>query len=215
MNKYTITVIVLIFLSMPYLQGQRYSNALGLRGGGNEIGLTFQQRIAYQSTIEGLLTFSTNHYTLTGLYEFHQPMLTRGLNFYVGGGPHFGRLFKQGEIEANNYFGLSGILGLEWKFLAMPVLLSADLRPQFHLNHVKSMELRPGISVRYILTTQKEINKKTRLKSKGKARASEPDNIGGKVKHRAESWWERNFQNKQRKKRRLKKKKRKQRLLGN
>lgn len=201
-------VLCSIFCSSS-LEAQKYGNAFGLRGGGGEAGLTFQQRIAFQSTVEAMFNFSTNHWVATGLYEHHQPMLTRGLNFYLGAGPHIGRLFKEGEIEGRNYFGLTGILGIEWKFPAMPILISADLRPQFHLNHVKSTELKPGIAIRYIMRTDREATRKSRMKSKAKSRASEPDKLGAKTKHRVSSWWSRNFENPKAKKRRQKRKKRK------
>lgn len=212
--RYSLLLVLCSLFFCVSLDAQRYGNAVGIRGGGGEVGVTFQQRIFYQSTLEGMFNFSVNHWVGTGLYEFHQPMLTRGLNFYLGAGPHFGRLFKDGELAGRYYYGLSGIVGIEWKFPALPIVISADLRPQFHLNHVKTTELRPGISIRYILRTERESTRKSRAKAKAKSRASEPNKLGAKTKHRVGDWWERNFENKKAKKKRAKRKKRKARNSG-
>jgi len=192
------------------LTGQNYSTALGFRGGGDEIGITLQQRITQRTTFEPIITFTTQHVTLNGLFEFHQPILTNGFNFYVGGGPHIGRLFD----ERLTYYGLTGIAGLEWKISIIPIVISADIHPEFHLEHPKNTELKYGISVRYVIVSKNAKQKKARKKEKEKVRKKEPEKTAPKTKYRIKNWWERNFikdkkQYKEKQKEKKKKKKRK------
>lgn len=159
--QYSKLLMLVAFLFCTELSAQKYITALGLQGGNGEIGVTFQQRVFGTSTVEGLLTFSTNHITMNALYEYHKPILTKGLNYYVGGGPHFGQLKDEGP-----FVGATGIVGLEFKFPVLPIVFGASLRPEFHLNHPNNFELKSGIAVRYVLRTQREQNKSRKQKSK-------------------------------------------------
>jgi|GEM_PF-2196965 len=191
------------FLLASYgLEAQRYISAIGLRGGKSEVGVTYQQRLFPKHTIESMLTFSTNHTAFTGLYEYHKPLVTKGLNLYFGAGPHFGK--QRIETDSTGYWGLSSIVGAEMKFPALPIVISADIRPDFHVNHSKAMSWQTGISIRYVFVSVKDVNKRKRQKARIKSRKSEPDDALGRATHRTKSWFERNFQNAKKKKKRQK-----------
>ncbi len=168
--KYLFSLLILIFCCSS-LSAQKYITALGIQGGDGEIGLTLQQRIFEKSTIEGLFTFSRSHFTLHGIYEFHRPIITKGLNFYVGAGPHVGTLKDNGA-----YSGLTTIVGIEFKFPLMPMVISGTMRPEFHLGHPKSTQVKGGFSVKYVIISDRDRRKRQRQKKKGKAYKS------GKIK---------------------------------
>ncbi len=158
----------LIVLSSVFntAKAQSYVNALGLQGGNNDIGITLQQRIFEKSSLEALLSFSTNHGDLALMYQFHEPLLTKGLNFYVGAGPHLG---LAGSKFKTVYGGLTGIVGLEMRIPVMPLIFAASLRPQFHLNRPeKNYHINTAISVRYIITRNRDLRKKRRKKKREK-----------------------------------------------
>ena len=156
--------LLILLFACSSLSAQKYISAFGVQGGNGEIGLTFQQRILEKSTIEGLLTFSGSHVTLHGLYEFHEPIITKGLNFYVGAGPHVGTLKENGP-----FWGISTMAGVEFKFPVMPLVISGSIRPEFHLGHPKSIEIQGGFSVKYVIISNRDRRKKQRKKRKNRA----------------------------------------------
>lgn len=78
---------------------------------------------------------------LTALYEYHSPINgVPGLKWYIGGGAYAGTFsFKDSDFipesddTSNVYFGLSGVLGLEYKIKNLPIAISADWQPVYLL----------------------------------------------------------------------------------
>ncbi len=180
------------------LEAQRYISAVGLRGGKGGAGITYQQRLFPKHTVEGILSFGSDQTMFTGLYEYHKPLVTQGLNLYFGAGPHFGR--QRLETDSTGFWGLSGVVGAEFKFPALPLVISADVKPDFHVNHTKAMQWQTGVSIRYVLVSIRDVKKKKRQKARAKSRKQEPDDVLGKAKHRTQAWWDRNMQNNKKKK---------------
>ncbi len=133
-------------------QAQRYKTAAGVRLESERFGLTLQQKIQEQATIEGIITIGSDEYSGTALYEWHRPMLGKRFNYYIGGGGHVGNVKNKGAFA-----GVDGIVGIEYKINGLPFLLSADVKPAVHFNHPDDwVGLSSGISVRYVLVKDKK-----------------------------------------------------------
>ncbi|MFB9863196.1 hypothetical protein [Rufibacter immobilis] len=150
MKKILLLGLGLSVLSCLPAMAQRYKTAAGLRIGSDEFGLTIQQKVLEKTTLEGLLTASPREITATVLAEQHFPMLGRRFNYYVGGGVHGGRLKDYGAI-----YGFDAIAGIEYKVNGLPFLLSADLKPAFHLRHEEWFNMGGAFSIRYVLVREK------------------------------------------------------------
>lgn len=73
---------------------------------------------------------------LTALYEYHLPIKgVDGLRWYVGGGG-FGNYFTYKDDSDNSVitYGVSGVIGLEYKFAKLPLAISADWVPGYVIN---------------------------------------------------------------------------------
>lgn len=139
-------------------EAQRYNTAVGLRLS-KGVGLTIQQRIASQWTIEGtaFTNFGGNtDYAFTGQYH-GKIIFQKRLNWYVGAG------FHTGSFDDGNTNGLALIGGLE--FSIKRLCLSIDYMPLFNFTEAGSWyEATPAISARYILFKRPKKTLKDRLK---------------------------------------------------
>ena len=146
-------LVAMIGLFSHNLNAQSYGTALGARLG-DGIGLTLQQQVVVHGTVEGILSSSNKDLTLNVLYEHHTSLLTRGLNFYLGGGFYKTWINQDDNLitQPTNPYGLSPIIGLELT-IARKINLSADIKPSIRLggNGGKGFEWHTGVSVRYVL----------------------------------------------------------------
>ncbi|MFT2010815.1 hypothetical protein ACMA1I_19225 [Pontibacter sp. 13R65] len=135
-------------------EAQVYRTAAGVRLDGDRFGLSVQQRVFEKSTIEGIFAVGSRDVSATALYEWHRPILGRRLNYYLGAGGHIGNLKDRGAFT-----GLDAILGLEYKVNGLPILISTDIKPAFHINHEDWVALSTGISIRYVILAEKKKKK--------------------------------------------------------
>ena len=135
-------------------EAQKYRTAAGVRIESDRFGATLQQKVGERTTIEAIGTVGSREYSGTALYEWHFPLLGKRLNYYMGAGAHIGNLKDSGVFT-----GGDAILGIEYKVNGLPFLLSADVKPAFHINHEDWIQLSSGISVRYVLVKEKKEKK--------------------------------------------------------
>ena len=162
--------IFLLGFLLPIISlfSQKYNTAAGIRIGSG-IGLTVQQRLWDNYTLEGIaqknLFRDGTH--VTALFEQHNKLLFKGLNFYIGAGPHFGfynnatvQTKINGETElVKNAFGISAIAGLELRL--KNIVLSYDFQPGVNIRGGTNVfSTQTGLSARYILIKSKKANKK-------------------------------------------------------
>ena len=168
---------LLFFLlsSATALPAQTYFTAGGLRLG-SSIGLTVQQRLGKRFTGEFILNsrLDGSENLLTGLAEWHKPILTKRLNIYTGAGLHVGgREPAEGAAKESTY-GISLIGGAE--FTIARLVISFDIKPAVHLSGVgDALDLQSDFSVRYVFVKNKVYkdiakNKKKRRKAREKER---------------------------------------------
>jgi len=160
MKNLVFTVIVSLLGSIQ-LQAQGYDGAFGLRLG-TEWGLTYQQRIAKHTTLEGIIqsSFRQNETTITLLGEQHYPILMRNLNVYLGGGLHKGWVTNKNESDYKDPFGLTLIGGAELALGKFNV--SWDFKPSINVVGGDSpVYAHTGISLRYVIDKRPLINRET------------------------------------------------------
>ncbi|MFP4091941.1 MAG: hypothetical protein ACLFUB_11455 [Cyclobacteriaceae bacterium] len=163
MNKGVAIIIFFCLLSLPAL-AQKYSTAAGIRFGNNQYGLTVKQRIFRTVSAEGLLTGNDRELIGTVLLLKHYPILGRGLNAYVGGGAHMGGLQDFGLV-----LGIDAMVGLELKFPFLPLIISADVKPAYHILHEDWFDFNTAVSVRYVFGKDKK-KQRQRAREKRKRR---------------------------------------------
>ena len=131
---------------------QSYGTAAGLRIG-DGIGITLQQQIAVNTTVEGILqsAFRSKDVTFSALIEQHKSILSKGFNFYIGGGPYYTWKYNdpQAAVLLRNNFGLSPIAGLELTVRKMNI--SFDFKPLIKVSGDGPLFVsQSSLSLRYV-----------------------------------------------------------------
>lgn len=151
--------LALMTMTIPAF-GQKYKTAAGVRFD-NGLNLTVQQYISNGWTAEGILRTPVigNKMGATVLAEKHHKIITRGTNFYVGGGAHYywqTKASTEAPLYNPNVFGLSGIAGFE--FTLGRINLAVDWKPELHLTGTEDNKFNwngASISARYIIEKRK------------------------------------------------------------
>lgn len=130
---------------------QKYRTAAGVRSGGGSYGITVQQLVLPNTTVEGLGMLSTRERSVTVLGERHFGILGPSLNYYFGGGAHFGT-----HKDDGNFWGFDGIIGAEYKIPFARVVLSVDFKPTVEFGSGDWNRFPTAVSVRYIILKQKK-----------------------------------------------------------
>lgn len=154
--KTKIVLLSLLFCLATTGFAQNYNTGIGIRGGLYN-GLTIKHFTSHNTAFEGLITSRWGGVELTGLYEIQNnfPGMSR-LSSYIGFGGHVG--FWNGDhadwgTHGTQYttIGIDGIIGLEYSFLALPVNISLDWKPELNLiGYTGFWYDGVALSVRYI-----------------------------------------------------------------
>ncbi|MDQ3290600.1 MAG: hypothetical protein M3Q05_04855 [Bacteroidota bacterium] len=155
MNKFCVVLIFFLSFLNFSAQAQKYRSTLGARIGRNDFGITGQQKIFKRTTLEAIGLVSGREVSATGLVEQHFPILGQGFNVYLGAGAHVGHLKDSGGFYGGDLIG-----GAELKLPIVPIVLSLDLKPSFHVNHEEWGSVNGALSIRYILVKDKKEKKK-------------------------------------------------------
>lgn len=147
-------VFNILFVSS--LSAQKYRTAAGIRIG-TEFGITVQQLVLENATLEGIIQkgFFNDLTTISVLYEYHQKLVFKGLNFYIGGGPHIGLYDAADRNGRKNSLGVTAIGGIEMRFGR--VLASFDYKPAINFaggEHI--YDSQSSLSLRYIIVPAKK-----------------------------------------------------------
>ena len=118
--------------------------------------ITYKQYKTESVAKELLAYFNEDGFRLTGLYEKHMPIPNaEGLEWYVGGGGHFGLWNKSWRLRnppstAVFAIGVDGVLGLDYKIPSAPLIISFDWLPSFNMvGHTYFEGGWGGLAVRY------------------------------------------------------------------
>lgn len=142
--------VLFLFLGIGFsTQGNSqvyYEKAVGLKLAWG-FGVTGKYFLNDEAAIEAIVRYRDfgfgvyDYYWLNiqGLYEIHKPLesVADGLQWYFGGGAYVG--FYGGDFDYpgsdfnSTFIGLSGVLGLDYKFANVPINVSADWIPSFNI----------------------------------------------------------------------------------
>ncbi|NNE28732.1 MAG: hypothetical protein HKN16_03810 [Saprospiraceae bacterium] len=167
----SLILFVALMLAIPFSStAQSYTTAVGVRLG-TGIGLSVQQVVFPQWTLEGVLQkrageYST-HYAL--LAEHHRKLIGKRLNFYLGAGIQGGILEGRFEEPVENPIGIAGVGGLE--FTLKRFNISVDFMPELNVRGgAQTFRSTTGVSVRYVLIKAPKKNKEKVKRKKQKAK---------------------------------------------
>ena len=129
-----------------------YGTALGVKFYPG--GITLKHFFNGTNNAGELIGYFWNHgFRLTGLYEIHGNFNgAPGLRWYVGPGAHIGfyDYYNRNNHIDGTYFGVDGVLGLDYKFSGAPINISVDWQPSFEFgDYVDFYGGWGGIAIRY------------------------------------------------------------------
>jgi hypothetical protein len=150
MKKYAIAfLLVTAIVFTNNASAQSYKTGLGVRLSSspamvsNSISLKhfFNERTA----IEALLSFG-DPLALGALFEVHKPFAESGIQWFYGGGGYisFVKTYNpnRNKDETSANVGAQGVIGLDYKFVNLPLNLSLDWKPE--LNLVTDINFEPA-----------------------------------------------------------------------
>jgi hypothetical protein len=168
-------VLVPALLVCNVLYAQRFNTTLGIRvERGDKIGLTAQQRILEHTSLEGIVAAAEREIESSFLIKQHFPLIGKGLNMYLGAGGHIGNLKDYGVTT-----GVDAIMGIEYKILILPVVISLDFKPAYHFTHENWVDFSTAFSARYVLVKYENGEKKRKKRQRQKARDQRREERGG------------------------------------
>lgn len=165
MNRILLLLIVFLFIGSAKINAQKYGAAGGLHADRHTVGIQYKHRILETHTIDGLLAFSSTERYVKGTYNIHKRIFTKSFNYFLGAGGHIGSIDVAADASGL-FLGLDAVVGLEFKFPALPVVAAVDFNPTLHLNRSDNIQLLTGISLLYILQSERDVRKKNRSKKR-------------------------------------------------
>ncbi len=130
------------------ITSQDYKTALGVKFYPGAISL--KHFIKDNKAVEGLGYFWSRGMRITGLYELHYDIgNAEGLCWYVGPGAHIG-FYNNKYYGGRSYFGVDGVIGLDYKFKGAPINASIDLQPTFEFGDGAGFVGWGGLGIRYV-----------------------------------------------------------------
>lgn len=138
MKKLFFTLAIMFTISVAY--SQNYKSAIGLRLG-YPASISFKTFLNEKNALEAYVGFRRwssygNFVNIGALYQVHNDLsnVTEGLTWYYGGGAAV-YFWNYDAFYADDYnslnIGISGCIGLDYKFVNAPVNLSVDWVPTF------------------------------------------------------------------------------------
>lgn len=122
-------IVVTLYTLSSQAQDGGYKNALGVRLGSSvpaiKNGVTFKHFFG-NNAVEAILSFGDGT-ALCALYELHKPIGVANLQWLIGGGGYVG------WSNSTKSLGAAGIIGLDYKFPAIPLNLTLDWKPELNL----------------------------------------------------------------------------------
>jgi hypothetical protein len=144
---------LLIFFGYNQLNAQArpisrptYKTAIGLRT--YPFGINVKTNLDTRRAALEFIGYFNDGFAVLGLYEWYIDLnQTRNLNFYFGGGGLAG--FKNESSGGGAVLGVSGVIGLDYKFLKIPLNLALDWQPSFQIGRVDEVKSFGGLAVRF------------------------------------------------------------------
>lgn len=163
------SIFLFILMNLTLITAaQEYRQQIGLRGGFTS-GVSYKLFKNELKALEGILSYRDHGIQLTAIIETYKPVYlkhTDKVYFFSGMGAHAGYTLGYADIWPDyhlfrsNYHGnsfrpvvgLDAMLGFEYRFGQMPLILAVDYKPYFELfgHNFFSLNLWDiGISIKY------------------------------------------------------------------
>lgn len=134
------SIVLVLFIMTTFVQAQDYNTAVGLRFG-FPLSVSYKKFINDKAAIEGVAGFRSfsgySWFNIGGYYQIHNDLPSvNGLKWYYGAGANVYFWSYDSNIvgDGSTSFGISGVLGLDYKFADIPLNMSVDWIPTFFLN---------------------------------------------------------------------------------
>lgn len=158
-----------VMLSATRSAAQFYDNSLGLRLGTSSA-MTYKRFLTKDQALELLVSGRKDGFQFTTLYEFHRPTnlnISKNFFFYYGVGGHIGYVKEYVDqyrfnssvvsVESNREalftMGVNTVIGLEYRWLVVPMTIGADLKPFFEFVGMRETAFEiwdAAISIKYV-----------------------------------------------------------------
>ncbi len=128
---------------------QAYKTGIGVRLSSAQAmvnnSISLKHFLNEKSAIEVLFSFG-DPLAIGALYEVHKPFSSEGLQWFYGGGGYLGFVKSwnpnKNRNETDVNVGAQGVLGLDYKFVNLPLNISLDWKPE--LNLVSDINFEPA-----------------------------------------------------------------------
>jgi hypothetical protein len=153
MKKSIIFLFAIVLFAATKTNAQDYNTAIGIRlsssGPAVNNSVSIKHFLNPKLAVEGLFTFD-NKAAIGALLEVHNDIpSTEGLKWFYGAGAYLG--FDSDKTHADRaLMGAQGIVGLDYKFVNLPLNLAVDWKPE--LNIIDNINFEPaavGFTIRF------------------------------------------------------------------
>ncbi len=134
------SIILMMFFFASVSQAQEYKTAIGLRLG-SPLSVSYKTFVSEKGAFEGVAGFRSfsgySWFNVGAYYQIHNPIQSvSGLQWYYGAGANvYFWSYDAGFVgDGSTSIGISGVLGLDYKFADIPLNVSVDWIPTFFLN---------------------------------------------------------------------------------
>lgn len=160
--------LIAVLAAAHGLQAQFYRNSSGVRLGYTSA-LTYKHFLNEEQAVEFMASGRGDGFQLTTTYQFNQPLeVTFNDNFYLyyGVGAHIGYerkgerrladpLSTEYDIKRKAFFamGVDTILGIEYRWLSVPVTVGLDVKPYLDFVGMRYTNLRfwdTALTIKYV-----------------------------------------------------------------
>jgi len=149
-------VIIFLLLIPKSMSAQVYRRSVGVRMDETSFGLSVVQRVLKPVTVEGIADFRKQDLSLALVPRIHGKILGRRLNYFIGAGAQAG-LVKVSSQKLQPFWGLGGMIGLEYKFNLLPIHISYDFRPLVQLEgHPDLLGFQSAFAIRLVRKSEKK-----------------------------------------------------------
>lgn len=149
-------LLAFFLLMIRHAEAQVYRRSVGIRMDETSFGLSVVQRILKPVTVEGIADFRKQDLSLALVPRIHGKILGRRLNYFIGAGAQAG-LVKVSNQKLQPFWGVGGMIGLEYKFNLLPIHISYDFRPLVQLDgHPDLLGFQSAFAIRLVRKSEKK-----------------------------------------------------------
>lgn len=153
------------FVTQAQKTGSEYSSAVGARFSDTYydlVSFSYKKFLNSRGAIElnagfgsrGYYDYASTTLSAAVAYQWHFDIPVEGLKWFVGGGATIFNTFSKGDRYHGFGLGVFPTGGIDYKFAAIPLNLTADVRPTFLItspSYYNSVYPNVGFSVRYTI----------------------------------------------------------------